>query len=284
MSCSPSIEKRVGWAKALQHPLRARILELLLDAQTCSPTEMAQALGVSLGVVSYHVRYLADNGILVLARRTPVRGALKHEYRLARRDAVALALGYGDELDRLSTRADAERDRLDLIRRRRLGEAIARHREAAGLDERELSARVGLSLASLARIEEGTSDPTYTLLCRIADVFGVGVGALLTEAMGRPSERVRSPLPVAIKGADRVPRVEFIGGPLDRQQREIEGSPTRFQHETVVDEGDDEPVAHNAHTPEVVIEQHVYMREHAPAGHACDFIYRYVGEQSGPVG
>jgi DNA-binding transcriptional ArsR family regulator len=66
-------------AKALAHPLRTRILAALED-RTASPSELADELGVSLGVVSYHVRRLAALRFLKLVKRVPRRGAVEHYY------------------------------------------------------------------------------------------------------------------------------------------------------------------------------------------------------------
>ena len=66
--------------KALAHPLRVRILNLL-DERTASPSELADELGAPLGNVSYHVRQLASFGLIKLVKRTPRRGAIEHHYR-----------------------------------------------------------------------------------------------------------------------------------------------------------------------------------------------------------
>ena len=66
-------------AKALAHPLRSRILARL-EEKTASPSELAEELDISLGVVSYHVRRLHALGFLKLVRRVPRRGAMEHYY------------------------------------------------------------------------------------------------------------------------------------------------------------------------------------------------------------
>jgi DNA-binding transcriptional ArsR family regulator len=66
-------------AKALAHPLRTRILAALED-RTASPSELAGELGVSIGVISYHVRRLASLGYLKLVKKVPRRGAIEHYY------------------------------------------------------------------------------------------------------------------------------------------------------------------------------------------------------------
>src|ERR1700736_3344829 len=65
--------------KALAHPLRVRILAVL-QQKTASPSEIAEELSMPLGNVSYHVRVLADFGLIKLVRRTPRRGAIEHHY------------------------------------------------------------------------------------------------------------------------------------------------------------------------------------------------------------
>jgi DNA-binding transcriptional ArsR family regulator len=69
-------------AKALAHPLRAQILEQL-EQHTASPSELADELAAPLGNVSYHVRILADAGLIELVRTTRRRGATEHHYRAA---------------------------------------------------------------------------------------------------------------------------------------------------------------------------------------------------------
>jgi DNA-binding transcriptional ArsR family regulator len=76
--------------RALAHPLRVRILEAAADRDEVSPVELATELGESLGVVSYHVRTLADAGLLELSGTSFRRGAVKHHYRAT--DALGLTL------------------------------------------------------------------------------------------------------------------------------------------------------------------------------------------------
>src|SRR6478672_12241739 len=71
-------------AKALAHPLRARILQRLGE-RVSSPGDLAIELGAPLGVVSYHVRMLRDYDCVELVRTEPVRGALQHFYRATAR-------------------------------------------------------------------------------------------------------------------------------------------------------------------------------------------------------
>jgi DNA-binding transcriptional ArsR family regulator len=78
-------------AKALAHPLRLRILAALENERIASPSELSEELDASLGVVSYHVRNLADAGFLELVGTRPRRGATQHYYRAVSRPAVTQA-------------------------------------------------------------------------------------------------------------------------------------------------------------------------------------------------
>src|SRR3954464_11941848 len=71
-------------AKALAHPLRARILQRL-GGRGASPRCLALELGAPLGVVSYHVRMLRDYDCVELVRTEPRRGALQHFYKATAR-------------------------------------------------------------------------------------------------------------------------------------------------------------------------------------------------------
>jgi DNA-binding transcriptional ArsR family regulator len=73
--------------KALAHPLRVKILGVL-ETRVASPNEMSQLLGEPLGTVSYHVRQLADFGLVKLVDTAPRRGAIEHYYRAEARPRV----------------------------------------------------------------------------------------------------------------------------------------------------------------------------------------------------
>ncbi len=74
-----SIDVRV--VKALAHPTRVRILNVLRDRELASPVELSGELGLALGTVGYHVRRLETLGFIELAKRTQRRGAVEHHYR-----------------------------------------------------------------------------------------------------------------------------------------------------------------------------------------------------------
>lgn len=95
----------------LAHPMRIRALAALCEADL-SPVELARLLdepGMNLGALAYHVRRLADAGVIELSQTIPRRGAIEHRYAITRHGrALARAL------DSLSSDPDAsspERER-----------------------------------------------------------------------------------------------------------------------------------------------------------------------------
>ncbi len=75
------------YVKAMSHPLRVRILALL-EQRTASPNEISQVVEATLGTVSYHVRTLAQLGLIELVDETRRRGAIEHHYRAKARPKV----------------------------------------------------------------------------------------------------------------------------------------------------------------------------------------------------
>jgi DNA-binding transcriptional ArsR family regulator len=69
--------------RAVAHPLRVEILEVLVGKGEMSPTQIADTLQSKPGNVSYHVNVLRDCEVLELVRTEPRRGALEHYYRPA---------------------------------------------------------------------------------------------------------------------------------------------------------------------------------------------------------
>lgn len=125
--------------KAIAHPLRLEILRAL--GERASPTELSRRLGEPLGTISYHVRVLADLGLLRLVEQAPRRGAIEHYYEAAP--------GLVAELVRPS---------LDEKGRDELAHALTAFRDRVGRIERE----------SAARSDGGT--PTLVMLLGFAGV------------------------------------------------------------------------------------------------------------------
>jgi DNA-binding transcriptional ArsR family regulator len=112
--------------RALSHPLRPQILEVLTNRGEASPKEIAKELGEPLDSVSYHMRFLRDAGYIELVRTEPRRGAVEHYYRAVLRPFLD----------------DAQWERMPLAVRRQLAgqtigrilKAVAAAAEAGGFD------------------------------------------------------------------------------------------------------------------------------------------------------
>lgn len=66
--------------RALAHPVRLRMLSLLTGS-ALSAAELARQIGVSQANASYHLRQLADVGLVVAAGEQRVRGGTAKRYR-----------------------------------------------------------------------------------------------------------------------------------------------------------------------------------------------------------
>ena len=76
----------VDWervAKAFLHPLQVKILEQAAGDPEWrfSPSELASAYDVPLGIVAYHVKALYGQGLLRSAGKRARPGVMQHYYR-----------------------------------------------------------------------------------------------------------------------------------------------------------------------------------------------------------
>src|SRR5215210_1939964 len=67
-------------AKALSHPMRARIL-MILNERVASPNEISEMIDERLPNVSYHVRALLELGCIELVDTAQRRGAIERYFR-----------------------------------------------------------------------------------------------------------------------------------------------------------------------------------------------------------
>ncbi len=66
--------------KALSHPLRVQILDILSE-RVASPNQMAKMLNETVQAVSYHTNVLARAECIEEVRQEPKRGAVEHFFR-----------------------------------------------------------------------------------------------------------------------------------------------------------------------------------------------------------
>lgn len=81
-----NVQKNNAVLSALGHPLRRKILRMM-EANSnggLSPKMLSEKMeDQSLGVIAYHVRLLADAGVLKLVKTEGRRGAVEHFYTRA---------------------------------------------------------------------------------------------------------------------------------------------------------------------------------------------------------
>lgn len=75
-------------AAIVAHPVRARCLAILSE-RTASPAELSRELACSVGKAGYHVRKLAELGLVEEVGSRPVRGALEHFFRSIQRPLIS---------------------------------------------------------------------------------------------------------------------------------------------------------------------------------------------------
>lgn len=78
-------EKNSAVVNALNHPLRRELLRRMAKygSDGVSPKKLADEFGgdISLQLIAYHVRLLAEPGIVKLVKTAPRRGAVEHFYK-----------------------------------------------------------------------------------------------------------------------------------------------------------------------------------------------------------
>ena len=73
-------QPRLGQMRATAHPLRLRMINLLTN-QALSAAEVARELDITHANASYHLRTLADAGLLVVAGEEKIRGGVAKRYQ-----------------------------------------------------------------------------------------------------------------------------------------------------------------------------------------------------------
>ena len=73
-------DSQLGQMRATAHPLRLRMLSLLTN-QALSAAEVARELDITHANASYHLRTLADAGLLTVASEEKIRGGVAKRYQ-----------------------------------------------------------------------------------------------------------------------------------------------------------------------------------------------------------
>jgi DNA-binding transcriptional ArsR family regulator len=125
--------------KALAHPLRLQLIELLIERGASTASELARLVGESSGSTSYHLRQLAQHGLLVEA---PELGSARDRYWRVVPGGWTLE-GF-EMLQREDTRDDAEMV-LSEIQRARAHRARRWYRDAPAWGKAWLAASIEMT-------------------------------------------------------------------------------------------------------------------------------------------
>lgn len=71
-----------------------------------------------------------------------------------------------------------------------VGQRLRTLRQARGLSLKAVAVPTGLSIGYLSQVERGLSSPSLRALTQVADLFGVGIGALFGSAEGTEPDRI----------------------------------------------------------------------------------------------
>lgn len=159
-------QARAHLFEALQQPLRRDALAYLQEHRTGSASEIARAVGAPVGRVSYHVRRLADLGLIEEIQRVQRRGVMMRIFQTTTmfRDAIVGLLS--EEIVRLAAIAypDIGPSAIALLDDQALGELAH--------DMDQIFARVDeLSTQTIARATR-TGAPAATVATAV--LFAIG--------------------------------------------------------------------------------------------------------------
>jgi ribosome-binding protein aMBF1 (putative translation factor) len=80
-----------------------------------------------------------------------------------------------------------------------IGRMVRELREARGLSQRELAARMGTTQSVVGRLEAGGSRPTIVTLDRVAQALGVRLEVRFHDVQGPSRPRTRRPTPKVVR-------------------------------------------------------------------------------------
>ena len=150
----------VSTMRATAHPVRLRILSLLTGAEM-SAAEIARELGITHANASYHLRFLAEAGMVVEAGEEKIRGGVAKRYRHPWESEELMHAGGTHEETERYVRAMAQ----ELVRRyghRRPGRARGNLTDAELWVTEEVYERVNALLHEASVLLHGEARPPRT--------------------------------------------------------------------------------------------------------------------------
>jgi len=146
--------------RALGHPLRLRVLDVLTDGEELTNRELAQRLGVDPGHLHFHVRLLMRAGLI---ERCEARGSREKPYR-----AVASSIRVGPDLGLAVLASDDQAALLASVERAWGAHAALGRFESAQVTARITQKQLGEVMRELTQkvtaLEDGGVDPLVITL------------------------------------------------------------------------------------------------------------------------
>lgn len=137
----------------------------------------------------------------------------------------------------------------DLAADRAVGQRLRDVRQARGLSLKAVSGATGLSIGYLSQVERGLSSPSLRALTRVADLLGVGLGALFGGPEDSPADGI-----VTRAGA-RAALTLWRAGITKQLLTQGDGSLSLFQMQLAPLAGTgDEPLVHDGEEAGLVME------------------------------
>lgn len=163
-------ESNARLARALDHPIRERILTYLRDHDDVSAIQLSKMWELDVSVISYHVKRLAALRFLHLVKRVPRRGAIEHRYAL-RADVRAEVPGLGLILDDSDPRRITAAD---------VGASVRRRRHNRGMTPGRLAYYVGVPVEAVVAIEKGDDTAQLGTLLALASCLDTSLRELVS--------------------------------------------------------------------------------------------------------
>lgn len=170
MTSRGTADSNARLARALDHPLRERILAYIRDHEDLSASELSKTWGLDVSVISYHVKRLAALRFLYLSKRVPRRGAIEHRYALrpeVRAEVPALGLILDDRDPTQITAAY-------------VGARVRSRRQSRGMTPGRLAYYAGIPIQAVEAIEKGDETTQLGTLLALAACLDTSLRGLVS--------------------------------------------------------------------------------------------------------
>lgn len=158
------------FVRALDHPIRERIVEYLRDHDDVSAVQLSRMWALEVAVISYHIKRLAALRYLHLVKLVPRRGAIEHRYALRtelRAEVQALGLMLDNSDPTRITAAD-------------VGANVRSRRQGRGMTPGGLAHYAGIPIDTIVAIERGDDSVQLGTLLALASCLDTSLRDLVS--------------------------------------------------------------------------------------------------------